>query len=315
MTFLFVVLGLALAVYIVRLYLVYSETPAIPKSQFSGDIYIAGDSMVAKRKMDGKPARSIICMPGFLETPQYFMELYKDVDAELILINNLNYHSPFILDKAKQVDWSAANEYAPGTIEHDAYFLGQVMTHLATTENVLVHGHSRGGAVVLDAGRQFPALMGSVSALLEAPVLPQALVAGRPDPRLDFLKYFGFPFLFTLMRLNPAGSLAKSPMMRPNNELKQKTLLHLYQAPKQYKTAVVNIRSITDWQRDTPISIFNNIKDVTVVVGARDSVLNLRSMISSAEQAQNVRVVKTEKTNHFVSLETPELMQELIAAG
>ena len=52
---------------------------------------------------------------------------------------------------------------------------------------------------------------------------------------------------------------------------------------------------------------------MTVVLGARDSVLGNRTMLASAEQGQarnkGVTILKTENTNHFISLEQPETIQ------
>ena len=105
-------------------------------------------------------------------------------------------------------------------------------------------------------------------------------------------------------------------MAGPVTPLKHQLLLSVPNNPRTYATCVTNLRSIVAWQRTTPIDAYNNFASLTVVVGAQDHVLNNRSMLASTEQGQaknkGVSVVKTERTNHFISLERPEVMQNLI---
>ncbi len=92
-------------------------------------------------------------MPGFLEDVRYFLELYRDRNCELILINNANYHCPFEEAESAVVDWPQ-NEIPVGTIAHDVFVVAQVLERLVTTKSIVLHGHFRGGAVVIEAGGQ-----------------------------------------------------------------------------------------------------------------------------------------------------------------
>ncbi|MEZ5569937.1 MAG: hypothetical protein R3E54_16640 [Halioglobus sp.] len=105
---------------------------------------------------------------------------------------------------AQPLAWPS-NPYAPGTIEHDAFYVTLALEHLARGTRVSLHGHSRGGAVALEAGRQSPRLARppdkSVTAILEAPVLPGARAAGRSsDPLRHALISYLLPVALGLLR-------------------------------------------------------------------------------------------------------------------
>ena len=53
-----------------------------------------GSTYIARRPSRNGSDQTIVCFPGFLEDTRYFQGLYHDSDAELILVNNANYHFP-----------------------------------------------------------------------------------------------------------------------------------------------------------------------------------------------------------------------------
>ena len=178
-----------LGLHLFRQYWLHKDLERVYSAPFEGKMYRVAETVVGIRKPIAQATQTVICFPGFLEDMRYFQALYQDSDCELILVNNANYHSPFPLDEVEDLDLEI-NPYACGTIEYDGFTLAQVMRRFANCPEVVLHGHSRGGAVVLEAGRQFPDLMKTdgkqVSAILEAPVLPQARAAGKgSEPACD----------------------------------------------------------------------------------------------------------------------------------
>ncbi len=295
------------------------DLPQIHRGEFSGELMKVGSTFISRRPAKNGSTRSIVCFPGFLEDMRYFQALYAESDAELILVNNANYHCPFPEKDVIELVWPE-NPFPQGSIEHDAFYLGLVLERLPTGQEVCVHGHSRGGAVVLDTGRQYPALMHSterqVRALLEAPVLPQARSAGTTSkPVQHRINCYFLPIVFGLSRNISKERLLKMPMMRPTTALKTRLCLSIFSVARSYATCVANVKSLRDWQRETGYEVYRNFPALTIVVGARDSSLDKRSMVASAEQGQNLNsglsILKTEDTNHFISLEQPETIRAL----
>jgi pimeloyl-ACP methyl ester carboxylesterase len=295
------------------------ELPQIHSGEFDGELMKVGATYIARRPAIKDCSRTIICFPGFLEDMRYFQDVYKDNAAELILVNNANYHCPFPDNGLTELEWPE-NPYEMGTIEHDGFYLGLVLERLATGTEVCLHGHSRGGAVVLETGRQYPELTLSktraVSALLEAAVLPQARTAGNGSKPLPHrIICYLLPIILGRSRHNTAEQLLKNPMMHPTNTLKTQMCLSMYSTSRSYNTCVANVQSIVRWQRATDFERYKNYAALTVLIGARDAVLNNRSMQESAEQGRTINphltIIKTENTNHFISLEQPETIQAI----
>ena len=71
------------------------DLPQIHTGEFTGELLKAGTTYIARRPARNQSQRTIVCFPGFLEDMRYFQALYEDHDAELILLNNANYHCPF----------------------------------------------------------------------------------------------------------------------------------------------------------------------------------------------------------------------------
>lgn len=318
-TFLLVVAAVAVALHLYRQYWARRELPQRNRAAFDGEVYRVGETVIARRPAAAGSERTVICFPGFLEDMRYFLALYEGEDCELILINNAGYHCAFPLDRARTLHWPE-NPHPVGTIEHDGYLLGQVLRELAHGSEVTLHGHSRGGAVVLEAGRQCPELMRAwgrrVRALLEAPVLPGARLVGRgSDPVPSAMIRYLLPIALGLLRSARPERLLRQPMMRPTNALKSELCLSIYANPRRYGMCVTNVRNIRAWQARHDASLFGRFADVVVIMGERDDVLDNASMRASAERGRalnpGVRIVATAGTNHFVSLERPECVLEL----
>jgi len=318
---LFLMLFLLLALHCYRQYWTKKDLPQIDTCEFTGQLKKVGNTYIGYRAASNGSQRTVICFPGFLEDVRYFQELYQDDNAELILVNNANYHCPFLGAKdtgdITELAWPE-NPYLLGTIEHDAFYLGLVLEHLASGSNIVLHGHSRGGAVVLETGRQYPELTNakarSVSAILEAPVLPQARTAGKGAATLPHgLACYLLPLLLGWLRNSSEERRIKRMMVGPVTPLKQQLLPNVPNNPRTYATCVTNLRSIVAWQRTTPIDAYNNFSALTVIMGKHDHVLCNHSMLASVEKGQainqGVSLVKTERTNHFISLEQPEVMR------
>jgi len=318
-TFLLIVIGLLLAVHVYRQYWAHRDLPRVHNADFAGELYRVGATVIARRPARGGSRRSVICFPGFLEDMRYFQALYHDDDCELILVNNANYHSPFDDDDAVPLAWPD-NPHPVGTIEHDGFYMGLVLDELSSGDEVVLHGHSRGGAVALETGRQYPHLVNggarAVSAILEAPVLPQGRAVGRSsDPLPHALIRYLIPVVLGLSRNSKPDKLLRQPMMQPTNALKSELCHSIYTVARNYSTCVTNVRSIRDWQRDTSHDVYTNYQQITVVIGERDDVLDNPAMLASAEAGRalnpGVDILLTEKTNHFITLERPEYLLEL----
>lgn len=307
------VVALAAAFHFYRQYWAHRDLDKLHHAPFSGDVLIAEETTIGvKRPESGAATKTIICVPGFLEDMRYFLDLYEGQGYELILINNASYHSPFALDDARSLSW-AKNPFRPATIEYDAFFVAKAIEDLATTDQVVLHGHSRGGAVMLEVGRQFPQLVKSTTALLEAPVLPQARPAGPEASKMrQAVTEYMLPVVFSMMRDISEKNLLRNPMMHPANPDKTELLRTLFSSQKQYRTCVENIANLVEWQRKHFYDIYDNFEDIRVLVGEKDHVLSRRAMIDSARTRGSIKIIETKNTNHFISLEQPHyLLSEL----
>ncbi|MEH6590156.1 MAG: alpha/beta hydrolase [Halioglobus sp.] len=313
-------LVLVLVFYGYRAYWMNKAQPRIYTSDVACKLYRVGETGIAVREGDPASDRTIICFPGLLEDMRYFLALYEEEDCQLILLNNAAYHVPVEGDEVELLDWDS-NPHTCGTIEYDGFHLAHVLDKLASGKEVILHGHSRGGAVVLEAGRQFPQWTRPegryVRAVLEAAVLPGAKTAGPGSHPLVFpLVCLFIPIVLGLSRKHSREQLLKQPMMRPTNALKTELCESIYFLPERYRTCVVNIRSIWNWQRGTDAAVYDNYERIDVVIGERDDVLDNPSMIQSAETGaernDGVSLLHTEQTNHFVSLEQPSYLRSLL---
>jgi len=307
---LLILLAIAVLVSVARRVLSNRTWPAPAGEPFHGAVLRLGNNLVclpdrAHLDADAVSRTTLVCFPGFLEDMRLFLEVHRDTPARLIIINNANYQNPFRDVAVQAPPWFTGNPYLQGTIAHDAFCLNRVIEHMTGPERVVLHGHSRGGAVVLEAGNQRPDLARNVEALLEAAVVPRGRLYDNGEKKLQPVGFYLFPFILSLMRVLPASVRLKSPMMWVSNPTKDKIVAALPFTPRQYATAELNSRDIIDWQARTGFQSYEHFKRITLVVGQRDSVLCRRAMLDSAAQSRAVEVVETTGTDHFISLESP----------
>ena len=304
-----VILVLVTLVHGLRTRLLRQRLPARNHETFEGVIEQVGESVVAYRSAGPSPHQSVIAIHGFLEDFRYFTALYRDSSLELVLVNNSGYHCPVIGRPAARASWSEVdNPYPVGSIEHDAFVFNLALTHRVTGARVRAHGHSRGGAVILEAARQNPALFRDVEVILEAPVLP----AGRGHPLLELAfsapgRYL-LPFTFTLLRQIDVvrfGGFVFAPL----NPRKIELLRGLYFAPRTFQVVLDNLASMRTWIARRDSALFAHIPNGTILIGARDRVLDRAAMLRSARSARSAgarwQVIETRGTSHFVSLDQP----------
>lgn len=295
--------------------------PAPNPINFKADIFCVGETVFAIRHGGESTSKTVVCFPGFTETMSYFVELYKEQDCELILVNNCLYHCPFDVSGCTMLSWDA-NPYEQATIEHDGFYLARIIQDFATHSDIFLHGHSRGAAVILDAGRQYPSITRSkgktITAILETPVVPKGKTLGTSDNSAAraIASYF-IPLVFWLYRFSSEKSLSRSSIMKPTNSLKIQVMMTNFKSPKHYWVYVANINNITNWQECQTYSLYEKFQFVFIVQGERDDVLDNMAIEASALEGaklnSGLQVVKTQNTNHFVSLEQAHYILDIIA--
>jgi pimeloyl-ACP methyl ester carboxylesterase len=315
MKILLIFIAIAAFIHILRIVLASKVWSPPPGDDFNGVLMSLGDNLVClPDRSHLSPAvvsqTTLVCFPGFLEDVRYFLEVHHNTPARLIIINNANYQNPLNTDVASIPDWYKPNPYSAGTIAHDAYCLNQVLENMTATERVVLHGHSRGGAVVLEAGNQQPGRAQGLEAILEAAVVPRGRLAGNQEKLLQPVGFYLFPFILAVMRILPKSRRLKSPMMWVSTPAKEKNVLAIPFTPRQYATAVINSADIINWQASTAYDSYDHFNKVTLFVGQRDSVLWRAAMIKSAEKSDAVTVIETTGTDHFISLEKPDLIRD-----
>jgi pimeloyl-ACP methyl ester carboxylesterase len=317
MTFLLIIITLAVLLHLCRQWFANKQWTAPIGDAFNGQLMALGDNLVCipdRSHLDAAEVgkATLICFPGFLEDMRYFLEVHKDTPARLIIINNANYQNPFNQEPTATPSWFVPPFHPLGTIAHDAHCLNQVLQHLCGNEKVILHGHSRGGAVVLEAGNQQPQRVENIEVLLEAAVVPQGRLAGNLEKKLQPVGFYLAPFIFALMRRLPRSLLIKSPMMWVTNPAKENIVANIPFTPKQYSTAVTNNANIIDWHAKAGYNYYDNFQRISLITGQRDSVLWLSAMLKSAAHAERVNVIKTEGTDHFISLEKPDIVRQFM---
>jgi pimeloyl-ACP methyl ester carboxylesterase len=321
MTGIFIVAFTILALHLYRQYWAHKALPQIHFGSFDeslGDIYTVEDTVIAIQHGKVQSDKTVICFPGFTEDARYFQDTYKDCEDTVIFMGNAGYHSPFPLENANSLKWPK-NPFKMGTISHDAFWVGQTIKSLAKSRNVVIHGHSRGGAVGLETGRQFPELtQSSVSLILEAAVVPKGKAAGPMSSKVaHILVPYLLPLLFALNRNITPHKLAQMPVMRPSNPLKADLLLSMFSTPQKYTTFVTNVKNIGQWQQSTSFEVYQNFKKVTALIGQRDDVLDCKTMIESVKEgvrrSNNMEWIQTKNTNHFITVEEPNYIFDALA--
>lgn len=278
---------------------------------FSGKVYRVGKGAVSVRNHSGKAQNTVIGVHGFLENHCYFTQSYQDATTELILLTCSNYHIPVSGPSPEAAPWEAPINATDATIEYDAHILNQAMENLPTTDNVRLHGHSRGGAVVLEAIRQRPDLYTKADIVLEAAVLPQGQIHPLVTALLEPISHGMWPWVIRFINSTPSSSYGQTFFGKMNSRKKQ-LLNKLFTATKNHITIVRNIEDIMEWMEKTPVDVYSNINHGTFLIPKVDRILDRNAMLSSAENSPNaVRIIETEAPSHFVTLDDQKWVPNL----
>lgn len=317
-TLLWSLIGIALFVHLARSLLAIKSWSAPTAEFFSGELLTVGDNLVCipERDIDSQLSEgspTVICFPGLLEDMRYFLKVHRETPARLIIIDNANYQNPFGARPSPEPVWWQGNPHKAGTIAHDAFCMVKVVEHFAKDSAVYLHGHSRGGAVVLEAGRQQPDLFRVATAVLEAAVVPQGRLANNAERFLQPVGLYLLPFVFTVLRLLPEEKRRRALMIRKPTAYKNKLVAAFPYTPKQYATVVLQVADIIQWQLKSDASYYEHFAAVCLIAGERDQVLWRKAMLASARQSVKAQVIETRGTDHFPSLEKPEQVSALFA--
>jgi pimeloyl-ACP methyl ester carboxylesterase len=303
----FVLVLVALAVAAGRAWLLRLESPLMHHEPFDGVVYRVGEAAVAERRVSD-PRATVIAMHGYVEDMRYFARAYGDPSIQLITLTSCGYHVPVTGGALDEAAWAKAPAAPFGTIAYDAEVLVQALEHLPRSRAIRVHGHSRGGAVVLEASAARPDLFANVEVVLEAPVLPRAralLDAG------GLLLWF-YPFGIALWKASPLMPVIARGFGRLDDARKRELLSAMPHTPKRVSTFVVNVVDLLAWMRERDASMYAHIRRGFVLVPSHDRVLDGDAMHRSAMLARPaLEVVRVEGSSHFVTLDRPEAIPRI----
>ncbi len=274
---------------------------------FDGKIYPVGLAWVAERR-PSEPRVTVICMHGFLENLHYFTEYYAAPDIQLILINSADYHLPVPDPRIERADWAVPPNSPPGTITYDAEVLLQALEHLPVTRRIRVHGHSRGGAVILEAASRRPDLFRNAELVLEAPTLPGA----RSSLPVSALMLWLLPFVAPLWRWFPITPL-HSRLYGPLDNPRKRRLIDAYPSnPRRTRTIRRNLQDLQQWMSGQGPELYTHVRQGAVLIATGDHVLDVDSMRASAQQAGGrLAVHEIPDCSHFVVPDQPEQIPQL----
>ena len=273
---------------------------------FSGRVYRVGQGAVSVRNHSGQAKQTVIGVHGFLENHCYFTQSYDAPTTELILLTCSNYHIPVNGVTPETPAWEVPIKQLEGTIEYDACILKQALSNLPTTSNIRIHGHSRGGAVILEAVRQWPELFEHTDIVLEAPVLPQAKLHALVSTLLEPVSHGMWPWLIRLINSAPSSAYGQTFFGKMNPRKKQ-LLSKLFSSTRDHLTIVRNIEDIMDWMARTDTSVYNHIRHGTFLIPAVDRILDRNAMLSSARHSPtSVRIIETAAQSHFITLDSKD---------
>ncbi|WP_111494020.1 MULTISPECIES: alpha/beta hydrolase [Marinobacter] len=278
---------------------------------FSGRVYRVGKGAVSVRNHSGEAEQTVIGVHGFLENHCYFTQAYEAPTTELILLTCSNYHIPVSGVTPETPIWEVPIKYLEGTIEYDACILNQALANLPSSDRIRVHGHSRGGAVVLEAVRQWPELYENVEVVLEAPVLPQGKLHALVTTLLEPVSHGMWPWIIRLINTAPSSAYGQTFFGKMNPRKKQ-LLSHLFSATRDHLTIVRNIENIMAWMEKTPTDIYQQVRHGTFLIPQVDRILDRGAMLRSAQQSPTtMRIVETESPSHFITLDSKEWIPSL----
>ncbi|MBC7192723.1 alpha/beta hydrolase [Marinobacter sp.] len=271
---------------------------------FSGRVYRVGNGAVSVRNHSGKAEHTVIGVHGFLENHCYFTQAYEAPTTELILLTCSNYHIPVNGVTPETPDWEVPIKSLDGTIEYDARILNQALENLPTTDNIRVHGHSRGGAVILEAIRLRPELYETVEVVLEAPVLPQGKLSSLVTMVLEPVSHGMWPWVIRLINSAPSSAYGQT-FFGKMNPRKKVLLSKLFSATRDHLTIVRNIENLMEWMDRQDTSIYQHVRQGTFLIPAVDRILDRTAMLNSARKSPTtMRIVETQAPSHFITLDS-----------
>lgn len=277
--------------------------PAPPAEPFEGEIYRVGAAAIAVRQPDS-PQVSVVAMHGFLEDFRYFADHYDHPGVQFIGLLSGDYHLPVTRPRFRDASWQKTPTAPLGTIRYDAEVLCQALQHVASAPRVLVHGHSRGGAVVSEAAALRPDLFRDVEVVLEAPVLP----GGRPYRALPTLVRWMLPFLMPLWRLKPINPTNLGAWGRLDIPRKRELIEALPFTPRRVSTIMLNLVDMDRWMKERSPDILESLARGVVLVPDTDRVLCPAAMEKSARRAPGLKTELVAGCSHFVRFDRPEYL-------
>lgn len=278
---------------------------------FSGRVYRVGEGAVSVRNHSGEPLNTVIGVHGFLENHCYFTEAYDSPNTQLILLTCSNYHIPVNGVTPEMPLWLQDIDELEGTIAYDAEILNQALAHLPATDRVRIHGHSRGGAVILEAITRRPDLYRDVDILLEAPALP----GGRLHPLvlalLEPISHGMWPWLIRLINSAPSSVYGQT-FFGKMNPRKKLLLSKLFSSTRDHLTIVRNLEDVMDWMKHADQSAYRHIHQGTFLIPGTDRILDRESMMASARQCSRMATLETTAPSHFITLDDRSWIPELV---
>lgn len=278
---------------------------------FYGKVYQLGHAAVSVRNTGPNANFTVLCMHGFLADHRYFTRLYRHQDMQLILMTASGYHVPVAQKNHEQPSWYQHIIEAPDSIEYDAEALIQALSHLPCTDQIRLHGHSRGGAVIIEASRRRPDLFAKLEVVLEAPLLPGTnprwLVGLWANPLLLPVAIRFGPWLRHLPH-----KFYGSAVFNGISQRKRDLLASMLLSPKKFDTVFHNVRNLFTWVSRPSIGAWHGIQRGYLLLPANDTVLNRQQMAEQAAQlSPQLRLLETEAKTHFISLELPHCVPAL----
>ncbi len=278
---------------------------------FSGRVYSIGKGAASVRNHSAPAENTVIGVHGFLENHCYFTQTYQAPDTELILLTCSNYHIPVSGPTVEEASWQKQIKYLEATIEYDASVLNQAIENLPSTKKIRVHGHSRGGAVIMEAMQQRPDLFEDVDVVLEAPVLPQGKLHPLVSALLDPVSHGMWPWVIRLINSAPSTAYGQT-FFGKLNPRKKALLDKLFAATRDHLTIVRNIENIIAWMEKTGPEAYKHLRHGTILIPKIDRILDREAMLKSAEHSSNaIRIIETDATSHFVTLDSQEWVPSL----
>lgn len=304
-------LGLPLASIValvaLRSWLLHRPSPRAHDEPFDGTVVAVGKASVAERGPRA-PRATVVAMHGFLEDPRYFTAFYAEPDLQLIAIGSCDYHVPFGDGAPPQASWAKVPSAPEGSIRYDAEVLVQALEHLPRSERVRVHGHSRGGAVVLEAASIRPDLFEDVEVVLEAPVLPGGKAYGEG---ISALARWLLPLGIVAWKREPISKRNRGAYGSLDDPRKRALIEALPFHPKHTAIMVANLEGIDAWMKERDAALYQNVRGV-VLVPEVDRVLDADAMRASAIGAgDRMKLVELPGCSHFVVFDRPDAFPPL----